>query len=256
MTLVAEAKEGKNTNTNNPVHLNVQCWKDHAVGPPSYWKANSVLKADFTSINISGRRGGSSDITTSRSSVIVADDSIISDSLSGSGSQRRKEDLVRDPVVILNSNGSDRELPDSGVSEEEDTADLVSGIQNININTRSSSDNTADGDSSMRTIEQTAPTEGCDLLTTVKPTEPKPTNKEIVIGTWHIQSGRSTRLETALRALSIVGVDLCFLTKTKLTNGIHTQFSWGYQVLAINAISHHQGGVALVDKESLYWQVE
>ena len=63
-------------------------------------------------------------------------------------------------------------------------------------------------------------------------------------------------METALQALSIVGVDLCFLTETKLTNGIHTQFSLGYRVLATNAMSHHQGGVALVYKESPYWQVE
>ena len=98
--------------------------------------------------------------------------------------------------------------------------------------------------------------EGQNLPTTTKPAESKPTNKEIVIGTWNIQSGRSTRLETALQALSIVGVDLCFLTETKLTNGIHTQFSLGYCVLATNTMSHHQGGVALVYKESPYWQVE
>ena len=52
------------------------------------------------------------------------------------------------------------------------------------------------------------------------------------------------------------GVGLCFLTETKLTNDIHTQFSLGYRVLATNAMSHHQGGVALVYKESPYWQVE
>ena len=63
-------------------------------------------------------------------------------------------------------------------------------------------------------------------------------------------------MEAALQALSIVGVDLCFLTETKLTNGIHTRFSSGYRVLATNAMSHHQGGVALVYKESPYWQGE
>ena len=63
-------------------------------------------------------------------------------------------------------------------------------------------------------------------------------------------------METALQALSIVGVDLCFLTETELMNGIYTRFSLGYQVLATNTMSHHKGGVALVYKESLYWQVE
>ena len=108
----------------------------------------------------------------------------------------------------------------------------------------------------MTTTEQTVPTEGQDLPTTMKPAESEPTNKEIVIGTWNIQSGRSTRLETALRALSIVGVDLCFLTETKLTNGIHTRFSSEYRVLATNTMSHHQRGVALSYKESPYWQVK
>ena len=78
----------------------------------------------------------------------------------------------------------------------------------------------------MMTIEQTVPTEGQDLPTTMKPTESEPTNKEIVVGTWNIESGRNTRLETTLRVLSIVKVDLCFLTETKLTNGIHKRFFW------------------------------
>ena len=63
-------------------------------------------------------------------------------------------------------------------------------------------------------------------------------------------------LETALQALDMVGVDLCFLTETKLTKGIYTQFPLGYRVLATNAMSHHQGGVALVYRELPYWQVE
>ena len=166
---------------------------------------------------------------------------------------------MRNSVVTLNSNGGDQELPTTdvmGVSADTTEAFMVSDIQNININDGSSSDITADNDSSMRTIDQAVPMEGQDLPTTIKPAESKPTNKEIVIGTWNIQSGRSTRLETALRALSIVGVELCFLTETKLTNGIHTRISLGYRVLATNAMSHHQGGVALVYKESPYWQVE
>jgi len=56
------------------------------------------------------------------------------------------------------------------------------------------------------------PIEGQDLPTAVDPTVSEPATTELVIGTWNIQSGRNIRLETALRALSIVGVDLCFLT--------------------------------------------
>ena len=162
---------------------------------------------------------------------------------------------MRDPVVTLNSNGGDRELPEPGVSEGEDTAELVSESDN-NINNDSSSDITADDDSIIMTTEQTVPPEGQDLPTTVKPTESEPTNKELVIGTWNILSGRNTHLETTLRALSKVGVDICFLTETKLTDGIYTRFSSGYRVLATNAVSHHQGGIALVYRESPYFQVE
>ena len=72
----------------------------------------------------------------------------------------------------------------------------------------------------------------------------------------NIQSGRNTRLETALWALGKMGVDLCFLTETKVTDGIYTQLSSDYHVLATNAMSHHQGGIALVYRDSPYWQVE
>ena len=43
-----------------------------------------------------------------------------------------------------------------------------------------------------------------------------------------------------------VGVNIFSLTETKLTDGIYTRHSLGYNVLATNAISHTQGGVALV----------
>ena len=103
----------------------------------------------------------------SRSSDIAADDSnIISGSLSGRGSRQWKEDLLRDPVVTLNSNGGDRELLTTdvtSVSAGTMEALMVSGIQNININDSSSSNITANDDSSMRMIEQTVPTEGQDF---------------------------------------------------------------------------------------------
>jgi len=47
-------------------------------------------------------------------------------------------------------------------------------------------------------------------VTAVNSSESIPATTEIVIGTWNIQSGRNCRLETALRALGVVGVDLAF----------------------------------------------
>ena len=69
------------------------------VDRPDSWN-NSLLPTCDRNINIIVRRG-SSDIITSRSSDIAADDFIIirNGSLSGRGSRRQKEDLVRDPVL-------------------------------------------------------------------------------------------------------------------------------------------------------------
>ena len=63
-------------------------------------------------------------------------------------------------------------------------------------------------------------------------------------------------METALRALGVVGVDLAFVTETKLMDGIYTRFSSDYHVLATNAVSHTQGEVALVYRDSPFWQAE
>jgi hypothetical protein len=78
----------------------------------------------------------------------------------------------------------------------------------------------------------------------------------ISIGTYNIQSGRAGRLETVLRALQQMNMDIGILTETKLTQGIHTRWSSGYQVYATEARSCHQGGVALVFRESSFWQIE
>ena len=54
--------------------------------------------------------------------------------------------------------------------------------------------------------------------------------------------GRAGGLETALWALQKGNVDVGFLQETKLTQGIHTQNSVGYNVLATDADSWHRGG--------------
>ena len=79
---------------------------------------------------------------------------------------------------------------------------------------------------------------------------------EINIATYNIRSGRNGRLETALRAMEQMNVDLGILTEAKLTDGIYTRCSSGYNVVATNARAHFQGGVALFYKNSPDWQVE
>ena len=48
-----------------------------------------------------------------------------------------------------------------------------------------------------------------------------------------------------MRAMDNLGVDLGFLLETKLTGGIYTRFSSGYNVLASKALLPWQGGIAL-----------
>ena len=137
---------------------------------------------------------------------------------------------------------------------------LGNNTTNINITIGDNSNVTININSnggSINSGQATPPTEEPPAdATATNPPESLPDKAEIVIGTWNIQNGRNTRLETALRALSVVGVDICFLQETKLTDGIYTRFSSDYHVLATNAVSRAQGGIALVYRDSPYWQVE
>ena len=86
---------------------------------------------------------------------------------------------------------------------------------------------------------------------------PDPDSQQsITLATYNIRNGRAWGLETALRALSQMGVDIGILTETKLTGGIHTRFCCGYRVFATQAASPHQGGIALVYQTSSHWQIE
>ena len=64
--------------------------------------------------------------------------------------------------------------------------------------------------------------------------------KKIKIATYNIRSGRAGNLESALRALEQMEVDLAILTETKLTDDRHTKFNFGYRVVATKAASHNQ----------------
>jgi hypothetical protein len=60
----------------------------------------------------------------------------------------------------------------------------------------------------------------------------------------------------ALRAMRQMNADLGVLTETHLT-GIHTLEAEGYQVRAMVATSHNQGGVAIFWRDGAdAWQVE
>ena len=76
------------------------------------------------------------------------------------------------------------------------------------------------------------------------------------IATWNIRSGRAGGLESACRALGALNVDIGFLQETELTGGVYTRQSSGYQVIASDASSNRQGGVALCWKEHDSYELE
>jgi hypothetical protein len=56
--------------------------------------------------------------------------------------------------------------------------------------------------------------------------------------------------------MEAMGVDLGILLETKLTGGIYTQISSGYSVVASDAPSTHQGGIALFWRANKMYKVE
>ena len=70
------------------------------------------------------------------------------------------------------------------------------------------------------------------------------------IATWNIRSGRGTGLAAAAKGLRQMGVGCAVLTETKLTDDWYPKFVSGYRVISSKAASPHQGGVALIWKES------
>ena len=76
------------------------------------------------------------------------------------------------------------------------------------------------------------------------------------VAMYNVRSGRQGGLENALRAMDSLGVDLGVLQETKLTGGIYSKYSKGYNVLATDAPSAWKGGVALFWREGDLFEVE
>ena len=88
------------------------------------------------------------------------------------------------------------------------------------------------------------------------PPEAQTKSQRIRIASYNIISGRQARLEMALRAMDKMNIDLGFLLEAKVTDGIYTRRFEDYSVVATNATSHRQGGVALFYRNSECYQVE
>ena len=81
-------------------------------------------------------------------------------------------------------------------------------------------------------------------------------HQRLRFGTWSIRSGRGEGLITALRAMSQMNGDFGFLTETKVTDNIYPRRFADYTIVATNAVSPHQGRVALFFQENSSYQVE
>ena len=76
------------------------------------------------------------------------------------------------------------------------------------------------------------------------------------VATYNVRCGRNAGLESALRAMATMGVDLGIFTETKITDGIYTRFSSGYNVTATDTVSASQGEIALFWRDNELYEVE
>ena len=76
------------------------------------------------------------------------------------------------------------------------------------------------------------------------------------IASWNIRSGRNAGLEGAMRAMASLRVSIGIIQETKLTGGIYTRRFGNYRIIATDAVSAKQGGVALFYEESDLFEVE
>jgi exonuclease III len=80
--------------------------------------------------------------------------------------------------------------------------------------------------------------------------------RKIKVCTFNINSKCGEQLITAIRVLSAMETDIVILTKAKLTNGIHARYYQGYQIMATEATSEHQGRVAVIWRNKDSFDIE
>jgi hypothetical protein len=78
----------------------------------------------------------------------------------------------------------------------------------------------------------------------------------IAVATYNIRNGRNGGLESALRAMEAMEVDIGVFLESKVTGRIYTRCSSRYSIVASNAPSAHQGGIALFWRPNKSYEVE
>ncbi len=81
-------------------------------------------------------------------------------------------------------------------------------------------------------------------------------SESFTMASYNIQSGRNGVLESALQAMKLMGVNFCILLETKLTKGVYTRWSSGYNIRSTHAPSAWQGGISLFWRASERYEIE
>ena len=76
------------------------------------------------------------------------------------------------------------------------------------------------------------------------------TKQQIKICTFNIWHGGGSRLTLAIKAIQYMNIDIAVFTETKLQPNTYTHGAYGYTVYATESQNKHQGGVALIIKDS------
>jgi hypothetical protein len=77
-----------------------------------------------------------------------------------------------------------------------------------------------------------------------------------MVALYNIQSGCNGGLKSALQTMKQMGVDCGILLETKLTKGVYTHWSSGYNVRSTHAPSKWQGGISLFWRTSETYEIE
>jgi hypothetical protein len=76
------------------------------------------------------------------------------------------------------------------------------------------------------------------------------------VASYNIRSGCNGGMESALQAIKQIGVDCGVLLEAKLTKGVYTRWSSGYNVQSTHVPSKWQRGISLFWRTSEMYEIE
>ncbi len=75
-------------------------------------------------------------------------------------------------------------------------------------------------------------------------------SEAFMLTAWDICCQHNAGLSSVAKGLALMGVGLAVLMETKMTDDRYPHLALGYKILASKAMSHNQGGIALLWKEN------